>query len=90
MKKLFYFIGAFVTLAAIFTAIAILLKKLKISLSIEGINDEIEEEEANDIDVSIDNGEDLFGEAEDAVEEALEELLADEENGEIEVEISEL
>ena len=62
MKKIFYFIGAFVTLAAIFTAIAILLKKLKISLSIEGINDEIEEEEANDIDVSIDNGEDLFGE----------------------------
>ena len=91
MKKLFYLIGAFVTVAAIFATIAVLLKKLKISLSIEGIDDEIEDENNGDIDVSIDGKEGgIFQEAEDAVEEALEELLADEEGGEIEVEISEI
>ena len=31
MKKLVYWIGAFVSLAAVFTAIAVFLKKLKIS-----------------------------------------------------------
>ncbi|MBQ8758419.1 MAG: hypothetical protein IJZ20_01875 [Clostridia bacterium] len=90
MKKLFYLIGAFVTVAAIFATIAVLLKKLKISLSIEGIDDEIKEEENADIGVSIDEDENLFDEAEDAVEEALEDLLAEEENKEIEVEISEI
>ena len=89
MKKLFYFIGAFVTVAAIFAAVAVLLKKLKISLSIEGIDDEFEEEENGDIDVSVDGDDGLFDDAEDAVEEALEELLAGEED-EIQVEISEL
>lgn len=87
MKKLFCLIGAFVTIAAIFAAIAILLKKLKVSLSIEGIDDELEEEENSDIDVSIKDTD--FSETEDAVEEALDELLSDEEK-EIEVEISEL
>lgn len=90
MKKLFYLIGAFVTVAAIFATIAVLLKKLKISLSIEGIDDEIEEEESGDIDVSINSDEDKFQEAEDAVEEAIEELLAEEDEKDIQVEISEL
>ena len=60
MKKLFYLIGAFVTVAAIFATIAVLLKKLKISLSIEGIDDEIKEEENADIGVSIDEDENLL------------------------------
>ena len=88
MKKIIYIIGAFVTVAAIFTAIAIMLKKLKISLSIEGIDDTIEEEENEDIDLSIEDDVD-FEETADAVEEAIEELLS-EEDKEIEVEISEL
>ncbi len=89
MKKFFYLIGAFVTVAAIFATIAVLLKKLRISLSIEGISDD-EEEENTDIGVSIESTEESFDEAADAVEEALEELLAEESNKEIEVEISEL
>ena len=40
MKKLFYVIGALVTAASVFALIAILLKKLKISLTIEGLDDE--------------------------------------------------
>jgi hypothetical protein len=90
MKKLFCFIGAFVTVAAIFAAVAVLLKKLKISLSIEGIEDDFEEDDFEDIDVSVDSDEGLFDEDEDTVEEALEELLAGEEADEIEVEIREL
>ena len=87
MKKIIYAIGAFVTVAAIFAAIAIMLKKLKISLSIEGIDDEIAEEENGDIDISIEDG--YFDDAEDAVEEAIEEMLG-EDDKEIEVEISEI
>lgn len=88
MKKLFYWIGAFVTVAAIFAAIAVLLKKLKISLSIEGIDDTLEDDEApEDIDLIIEDPD--FSETEEAVEDALEELLNDELNDEIEVEISE-
>ena len=90
MKKFFYLIGAFVTVAAIFATIAVLLKKLRISLSIEGISDDEVEEENTDIGVSIESTEDSFDETADAVEEALEELLAEENNKEIEVEISEL
>ena len=91
MKKFFYLIGAFVTVAAIFATIAVLLKKLRISLSIEGISDdEMEVEETGDIGVSIDSEDNSFDETADAVEEALEELLAEENNKEIEVEISEL
>ena len=56
MKKIIYLIGAFVTTAAIVGAVAIMLNKLKISLSIEGIDDTLDEENAkNDIDLSIEN-----------------------------------
>lgn len=88
MKKLFYWIGAFVTVAAVVAAIAVLLKKLKISLSIEGIDDTLEDDEMpEDIDLVIEDYD--FSETEEAVEDALEELLNDELNDEIEVEISE-
>lgn len=40
MKKLFYVIGALVTAASVFAVIAILLKKLKISLCIESLEDD--------------------------------------------------
>ena len=90
MKKIIYLIGAFVTVAGIFAVIAIMLKKLKVSLSIEGIDDNIEEEEHSDIDVSIDNADNsVIDEAEDAVEEAIKEML-DEDEKEIDVEITEL
>lgn len=91
MKKLFYWVGAFVVIAGAFAAVAVMLKKLKISLSIEGINDDIEGEEVNeDIDLSIVSEEKYnFDETADAVEEALEEMLSEDENCEIEVEITE-
>lgn len=91
MKKIIYMIGAFVSIAAIFAAIAVMLKKLKISLSIEGIDDEMEDEDvSHDIDLSIENY-DIpdFDETEDALEDALEELLSEEAADEIEVEIRE-
>lgn len=91
MKKIIYLIGVFVTVAAIFAAIAVMLKKLKISLSIEGIDDEIvDETENSDIDLVIE--EDAvpdFSETANAVEEALEEMLSGEESDEITVEITE-
>lgn len=91
MKKLFYWIGAFVVIAAAFTAVAVMLKKLKISLSIEGISDDIEGEDLLDenIDLSIE-GEDVydFDETEDALEEAIEEMLSEDTNDEIEVKIT--
>ena len=90
MKKLFYWVGAFVVIGAAFAAVAVMLKKLKISLSIEGISDDIEGEEVNeDIDLSIEGEEEYdFDETADAVEEALEEMLSEDENSEIEVEIT--
>ena len=93
MKKIMYFIGAFVTLAAIFAAIAIMLKKLKISLSIEGIDDTLDAEEpGNDIDLTIESDADgesspSYDETAGAVEDALDDLLKEENNGEIKVDI---
>jgi len=40
MKKLFYLVGALVTAAAVFAFIAVMLKKLRISLSVEGLCDD--------------------------------------------------
>lgn len=91
MKKLFCIIGAFVSLAAVCAAAAVLLKKLRISLSIEGIDDSIVEENENpDIDLSIEDEEPNFDETEEAVEEALDEMLDEDAEKEIEVEISEM
>ena len=94
MKKIIYLIGAFVTTAAIVGAIAVMLNKLKISLSIEGIDDTLDEENAkNDIDLSIENEHDSTpsGETEKSVEEALSAMDEDESDAEkdIDVEISE-
>ena len=97
MKKIIYFIGAFVSIAAIFAAIAIMLKKLKISLSIEGIDDSLEDEDAgSNIDLSIeaepdaaaDDEEAAFDETATVVEEALENMLGEDEDGDISVEIT--
>ena len=99
MKKIIYFIGAFVSVAAIFAAIAIMLKKLKISLSIEGIDDSLEDEDAgSNIDLSIeaepdasadaDDEEAAFDETATVVEEALENMLGEDEDGDISVEIT--
>lgn len=98
MKKIIYLIGAFVTTAAIVGAVAIMLNKLKISLSIEGIDDTLddtldEENAKNDIDLSIENEHDSTpsGETEKSVEEALSAMDEDESDVEkdIDVEISE-
>ena len=94
MKKIIYLIGAFVTTAAIVGAVAIMLNKLKISLSIEGIDDTLDEENAkNDIDLSIENEHDSTpsGETEKSVEEALSAMDEDESDVEkdIDVQISE-
>ena len=86
MKKIVYLIGALVSIAAICAAIAIILKKLRVSLAIEGV-DEIDEENG-DIDVSVEDG--AFDETADAVEEALEEILSEETGKDIDVEINEL
>ena len=94
MKKIIYLIGSCVTTAAIVGAVAIMLNKLKISLSIEGIDDTLDEENAkNDIDLSIENEHDSTpsGETEKSVEEALSAMDEDESDVEkdIDVEISE-
>ncbi len=65
MKKFYYVLGALVVAAAIFAFIAIMLKKLKVSLSVEGIDDDIlgdGEEDNNDIQLTIDNDTDYLKE----------------------------
>ena len=44
MKKFYYLVGAAVTAATIFALIAVMLKKIRISLSIEGVEDDILED----------------------------------------------
>ena len=59
MKKFYYIVGAVVTAAAVFAFIAVMLKKIRVSLSIEGIDDVINDEEDNeDITLTIENDED--------------------------------
>ena len=61
MKKFYYIIGAVVTATAIFALIAVMLKKLRISLCIEGIDDELMDDVADEeITLSIDDDEDFF------------------------------
>ena len=58
MKKFYYIIGAVVTATAIFALIAVMLKKLRISLCIEGSDDEIMDDVADeDITLSIEEDE---------------------------------
>ncbi len=67
MKKFYYIVGAVVTAAAIFGLIAVMLRKLKISLSIEGIDDEILDDTTDgEVTLSIEDDEedDFFDESE--------------------------
>lgn len=93
MKKALAVIGAFVTVAGIAAAVAVWLNKLKISLSIESVDDDYDEEKgAEDIGVSIedeksDEDKAALDETAEAIEEAIEEMLGDDAD-EIEVEIT--
>ncbi len=61
MKKFYYIIGAVVTATAIFALIAVMLKKLRISLCIEGIDDEIIDDSADEeITLSFEDEDELF------------------------------
>ena len=55
MKKFYYIVGAIVTAAAIFAVVAIILKKIKVSLAIEGVDDITEDEDEGDITLTIEN-----------------------------------
>ena len=93
MKKALAVIGAFVTVAGIAAAVAVWLNKLRISLSIESVDDDYDEEKgAEDIGVSIedeksDEDKAALDETAEAIEEAIEEMLGDDAD-EIEVEIT--
>lgn len=95
MKKFYYIVGAAVTAAAVFTFIAVMLKKLRISLSIEGIDDgDLDENENGDIELSIDSDENKeesdYKEDEEYLKKELDDMLAEEtEEPDIEVEIHE-
>jgi len=94
MKKFYYIVGAAVTAAAIFTFVAVLLKKLKVSLSIEGIDDEsLEEPENDDIELTIEKDEKSekhdFSDDEDFIERELDSMISeDESEPDIKVEIT--
>jgi len=61
MKKFYYIVGAAVTAAAIFAFVAVMLKKLRISLCIEGIDDEMVDDTADDeITLCFDDEDDEF------------------------------
>jgi len=97
MKKFYYVVGAFATAAAIFTFIAVMLKKLRISLSIESINDDIEEPENTDIELSISESkkgeleDELdFSETEELIRQELDGMIsADDEDIEVEIKVEE-
>ncbi len=97
MKKFYYVVGAFATAAAIFTFFAVMLKKLRISLSIESINDDIEEPENTDIELSISENkkeeveDELdFSETEELIRQELDGMIeADDEDIEVEIKVEE-
>ena len=75
MKKFYYIVGAIVTAAAIFGVIAIMLKKLKVSLCIEGVDDELLDDEYADEDITLtfdDSDEEYSAEVEVETEDAAE------------------
>ncbi len=82
MKKFYYIVGAVATAAAIFALVAIMLRKLKISLSIEGIDDDILDETNDDeITLSIENDE--SDDEDDVIEREIETIVVDEESTEL-------
>ena len=61
MKKFYYIVGAVVTATAIFVLIAVMLKKLRISLCIEGIDDElVDDVQDEEITISFDEEDEDF------------------------------
>ena len=75
MKKFYYIVGALVTAAAIFGVIAIMLKKLRVSLCIESADDELLDDEYADDDITLtfdDSEEDFLDEVEVETEETAE------------------
>ena len=78
MKKFYYIVGAVVTATAIFAFIAIMLKKLRVSLSIEGV-DEIEDEEVEDEEITLTIENDESEDSDVLLKEEIESMLEDEE-----------
>ena len=67
MKKFYYILGAIVAATAIFAIIAIMLRKLRVSLCIEGIEDDILDDEMEHDDIALsfeDSDEDFFDDPE--------------------------
>lgn len=73
MKKFYYIVGAVVTAMAVFGFVAIMLKKIKVSLSIEAVDDVIEEDDNDDITLTIEN--DDSEDNDDLIKEEIETLL---------------
>lgn len=82
MKKFFYLIGALVTAAAVFAFVAILLKKLRISLSVEGLCDDEdgfdEDSRPDDITVTVNSDDPKDSDIEIEIENAEEAVAEDE------------
>ena len=75
MKKFYCVVGALVTAAAFFGLIAIMLKKIKISLCIESADDDLLEDEYADEDITLtfdDSEEDFLDEVEVETEDVAE------------------
>lgn len=67
MKKFYYILGAVVAATAIFAIIAIMLRKLRVSLCIEGIEDDMLDDEMEHDDISLsfeDSDEEFFDDPE--------------------------
>lgn len=64
MKKFYYILGAVAAAAAIFAIIAVMLKKLKVSLCIEGLDEDILDDDADhdDITLSFEDSDDFLDE----------------------------
>ncbi|MBE6682407.1 MAG: hypothetical protein E7600_09025 [Ruminococcaceae bacterium] len=62
MKKFYYILGAVAAAAAIFAIIAVMLKKLRVSLCIEGLDEDILDDagDHDDITLSFEDSEDCF------------------------------
>ncbi len=73
MKKFYYIVGALVTAATIFALIAVMLKKLKISLCIEGIDDSLVDEDELADEVTL-----TFDDADEESEPEIETIIAEE------------
>ena len=75
MKKFYYIVGAAVTAASIFALVAVMLRKIRISLSIEGVEDDILEDLGDgEITLSIEKDE----EPDDDFSEEIETIISEE------------